>query len=89
MPVCEETQAMSNDTFAMILVKANTIRREAEGLMSVFQLLGSCHSFQTMPEGSIALAASRLREAADYLDEMNAKVSEARVHTFLYSEAAE
>jgi hypothetical protein len=88
MPACEDSKYMSDDTFAMILIKANSIRRETESLLGKFQLLGACHSFKTMPEGSLELAVARLREAADFLEEMVEETESVRRDTY-HLEAAE
>lgn len=69
---------MENDVFDFIDMRARSIRRDAEQLLPQFRLLGACHSFETMPEATIRLAASRLREAANYLDEMADRAKDAR-----------
>ena len=87
MPECENAAHMNSDVFAMIDLKANNIRRQAEVLLPQFQLLGACHSYQTLPEGALRLAASRLRDAAEYLDGVAQEAADTRTEAFL--EAAE
>jgi hypothetical protein len=87
-PICEKAE-ISSDAFLALTVRAERLEAEALEMDFAFNLLGCTHSYQTKPEGSIERVANRLRAIADNLDRMVAKADEARVATFIYSEAAE